>query len=718
INKDAGTLNILWTTNAGSTAAATLGFTADDTGGLNYIGDNAVRASTAGYTISSRDVTDRFLITGTNDDLQIMLAGDSGGVSREISLNAGTYSGSALAVEVQNQIRALGTVGGVDYSQIVVSYNEATDRFTIDNSTEGTNIANLEAGTNDALPTIGFTAITGNGDTDLVSNNAIAFNIITGQNDEFDIAVDSGTVYTIDIDPGIYNASDLVTEIQNGLDSDNGGVLNGLTTVSYASNKFTITSSNSTGINSSIALTSGTDDLLSFLNLDDGFRVNGTDSTPLSDLNRGSGVDTSNPIRITDRRGNTADVTITDQDGSGTITVKDVITLINDVAGLNVIASLNSAGNGINITDTTSSNERIANLKIEEVGGGSAAADLGILADLPYNTIYGTDLDPGVSSYTRISSLKGGQGLTMGSIHIINGPSLVPVTITNGVGANDTLRVIHSTAGAATITLSSGTFSGDKMAEEIGTRLNSNTPLTSGGIIYTVNYDSGINRFTVSANSGTITLDNSVGTADETLGFVFNPVAASSITSNAGDIDLFSGLPAGDLSVGDILDRISNPARINNPNLNITASIDSSLTALDVKSNNSGTTAIVLDNSGTLTSDLGIQGSQNILKTLNAFTEALDRGDRTAVRNILDHLDTGLDKISEKQGDAGARVNRLETTNEGLLDMQLNVTTLLSETEDIDMIKVMTDLMTAQNTYEATLAATAKVMRLTLLNFL
>jgi flagellar hook-associated protein 3 FlgL len=159
---------------------------------------------------------------------------------------------------------------------------------------------------------------------------------------------------------------------------------------------------------------------------------------------------------------------------------------------------------------------------------------------------------------------------------------------------------------------------------------------------------------------------------------------------------------------------------INDPSLgiNVTASIDSSLLGLDVTSTDLNTTAIVTDITGTSTSDLGIQGSQNILKTLNAFIEALDKGDRTAIRNILNHLDTGLDKILEGQGESGARVNRLERTNEVLLDMQLNVTTLLSKAEDADMLKVVTDLTTAENIFEATLAATARVMQLNLLNFL
>ncbi|MBI5184062.1 MAG: hypothetical protein HY999_06830, partial [Nitrospinae bacterium] len=175
-----------------------------------------------------------------------------------------------------------------------------------------------------------------------------------------------------------------------------------------------------------------------------------------------------------------------------------------------------------------------------------------------------------------------------------------------------------------------------------------------------------------------------------------------------GDIDLSSAV-----DVGDIL------GNINSSGLNVTASIDSSNLGLDVTSDpNTTTTAIVTDITGTSTSDLGIQGSQNILKTLKAFIEALDKGDRTAVRNILNHLDTGLDKILEGQGESGARVNRLERTNEVLLDMQLNVTTLLSKTEDADMLKVVTDLTTAENIFEATLAATARVMQLNLLDFL
>ena len=100
-----------------------------------------------------------------------------------------------------------------------------------------------------------------------------------------------------------------------------------------------------------------------------GSEVLGTDlnpdlntSTNVSELNGGAGI-TSGSFSVTDRAGNSSTVSIT-----SSMTLANVISAISN-ASSNLTASINSSGNGITITDTSSV---ITNsLTVSEVDGGT-----------------------------------------------------------------------------------------------------------------------------------------------------------------------------------------------------------------------------------------------------------------------------------------------------------------------------------------------------------
>jgi len=66
----------------------------------------------------------------------------------------------------------------------------------------------------------------------------------------------------------------------------------------------------------------------------------------------------------------------------------------------------------------------------------------------------------------------------------------------------------------------------------------------------------------------------------------------------------------------------------------------------------------------------------------------------------------------------GAKTNRLELTKARLEDAGLNLSTLLSKNEDIDTAEVITRLKMQENTYQTALAAGARIIQPTLLDFL
>jgi flagellin-like hook-associated protein FlgL len=111
-------------------------------------------------------------------------------------------------------------------------------------------------------------------------------------------------------------------------------------------------------------------------------------STPLAQLNNGSGVQTaggSTPdFQITDRSGATFQVAL----GSAQ-TVQNVLNAINTATGGQVTASLASSGSGIVLTDSSGGS---GTLSVTALNNSTAAANLGLTTAAVGNTITGTDV--------------------------------------------------------------------------------------------------------------------------------------------------------------------------------------------------------------------------------------------------------------------------------------------------------------------------------------
>ena len=168
-------------------------------------------------------------------------------------------------------------------------------------------------------------------------------------------------------------------------------------------------------------------------------------TTSLSDLNGATGI-AAGTFNITDRSGTSANITLS---SSGPIA--DVISAINS-ASVNITASSNSATDGISLTDTNSVITQA--LVVTEVSGGSTASGLGILGSRNGN-LEGTDLDPGLSSLTKISELNGGSGLTLGDISIINGSASGTVSLSSASTIGDVLTLINNSGFNVTASINS-----------------------------------------------------------------------------------------------------------------------------------------------------------------------------------------------------------------------------------------------------------------------
>ncbi len=121
----------------------------------------------------------------------------------------------------------------------------------------------------------------------------------------------------------------------------------------------------------------------------------------LSQLNGGAGVQRGK-LRLTDRSGATQTL-----DLQNALTITDVVAAINSAANVNIRATLE--GDAIRLTDLTGATS--SNLRVQEVGIGTTAADLGLQGiDVASSTALGADVFR-LSSATRLSELNDGNGV-------------------------------------------------------------------------------------------------------------------------------------------------------------------------------------------------------------------------------------------------------------------------------------------------------------------
>lgn len=108
----------------------------------------------------------------------------------------------------------------------------------------------------------------------------------------------------------------------------------------------------------------------------------------------------------------------------------------------------------------------------------------------------------------------------------------------------------------------------------------------------------------------------------------------------------------------------------------------------------------------------------NVLGALNALSTALGANDLTGIQSSLTALDGAHDAVQNLIGDVGARSSQLEVTSSNLTALDTQLRTFRSALEDADTEKAVTELVTRQNTYQAAMLATSRVMSLNLASYL
>ncbi|MDA1476559.1 flagellar hook-associated protein FlgL [Bacillus sp. CLL-7-23] len=109
---------------------------------------------------------------------------------------------------------------------------------------------------------------------------------------------------------------------------------------------------------------------------------------------------------------------------------------------------------------------------------------------------------------------------------------------------------------------------------------------------------------------------------------------------------------------------------------------------------------------------------QNVFEMIDSLETALKSGSLGGMTTILSDIDQFTNTMSAERSDVGARYNRLELINTRLNVQEETATKVLSDNEDVELEKVISDFVTQQSVHRASLSVNAKIVQPTLIDFL
>jgi flagellar hook-associated protein 3 FlgL len=108
----------------------------------------------------------------------------------------------------------------------------------------------------------------------------------------------------------------------------------------------------------------------------------------------------------------------------------------------------------------------------------------------------------------------------------------------------------------------------------------------------------------------------------------------------------------------------------------------------------------------------------SVFEALQALADAVEIGDITQVRAGIEAVDVATARVGSAQGQVGAISQQLDAAEFRHGGEQLAVEANVSKVRDTDMAEAIIRLRSAEGSYEATLAATARGLSRSLLDFL
>jgi flagellar hook-associated protein 3 len=433
-----------------------------------------------------------------------------------------------------------------------------------------------------------------------------------------------------------------------------------------------------------------------------------------------------------------------DIDVTSDMTIGDLIDAIESAGVPGLEASINLSERGLLLKDTNSTPLNI------KVLNSATASDLGIVGDFDQNNeLIGDEINPFlVSTNTSLSDLNLGGGVDMveGKFILEYGANQLIVNLSGAKTLGEVISKINAQCSGLGLTAAI-----DSSERRIRLTDGNIPPLDFKIREYDNQYTTATDLGIVGSFDGNTLLGGKLSpqpkySFSDTVGTfvsVFGLSGNMNTVKDTNDLNpsLFESTPLSLLKNGLGLDLgkikimlgdetytvdLSNAATlqdildsINNCGAGVTASINDDLTGISISSPDNNQSLLISDaDSKDSASALGIAGSPDIIGTLLTLKDALNRNDAEDISNTMKILGDGHNKLLSTLASVGAKVQRLETTDTRLEDFKLNVTKLLSEVEDADIVKVATDLAAQQTAYQAALQAAAQMLQPSLLDFI
>ena len=390
-------------------------------------------------------------------DSRAQLASFNGGTGvQRGSVRLTDRSGASTVVDLSRALTVSDVIDQINVaSDVNVTASAANDGLVIEDNTGSTatalKVEDIGAGT--TASDLGLTAasvgdtLTGDqvniltGSTLLSSlNDGLGVRILSAQSD-FQIDTQDGNSFNVDL-AGATTLDDVISTIQTATGGAVTASVNPAATglelldTTVGASTFTITALNGSGAAADLGIEQSDGDADGII--DSGRLIAAIQSKLVKNVNGGGGA-TLGQIDINNRLGVGTIVDLTGSDS-----VREIIDTINS-AGAGVTASLNEAGNGLLLTDTTGSTA--SNLTVTDVTG-SGAADLNIGQDVAADTIDSGNVQLRyLSETTQLSALNGGDGVARGKFIITDSDgdsATVDLTQGNETTINDVLSEINS----------------------------------------------------------------------------------------------------------------------------------------------------------------------------------------------------------------------------------------------------------------------------------
>lgn len=110
--------------------------------------------------------------------------------------------------------------------------------------------------------------------------------------------------------------------------------------------------------------------------------------------------------------------------------------------------------------------------------------------------------------------------------------------------------------------------------------------------------------------------------------------------------------------------------------------------------------------------------ADNIFKLFDDIAQQLQDNEQSELSGSLDDIGLAIERISFNLAEVGARMNRFELIENRIGDEKVSITTLRSSVADVDMADAVIQLQLQQNVLQASLSVGAKVMQMSLLDYI